>query len=68
VILCACGLRLDTQNDGLSLRQLKARLYACAEQHGIECTRPPTFVMRNDYGLDALCLVCAQCDALEIVM
>lgn len=68
VLLCACGFRLDTQNDGVSLKHVKARLGVCTEEHSAQCTHAPSFAVHSDYGLNALYLECAACRAFMLVI
>lgn len=68
VVVCRCGLRLNTAN-GLTLSHLQrslAETYAAHRRGG--CSAEPLYEVRDYFGIDALWMLCAHCDDLQVVL
>ena len=69
VFFCRCGLRLDVQNDGLSLGVLRQQLAALYEAHSTRgCSAEPVFEPRTQWGITALWGGCNKCGLCELLM
>ncbi|KAK3084230.1 hypothetical protein FSP39_010327 [Pinctada imbricata] len=58
VIFCKCGLRLDTEQDCLTLANVKRNLESNIQQHGDSCGETANFTCVQDYGCDNLLMSC----------
>ncbi|XP_065189896.1 RPA-interacting protein A-like [Sycon ciliatum] len=71
VIFCQCGLRIDTEQDGINLQFMKTQLQMATDQHGSQCSAKPAF---SEQSLDGrsdvknLILLCATCDFFFIIL
>lgn len=50
VIFCKCGVRVDTEQDCLTLRNVKQLLDDGVKLHGKTCDTPPTFSVVSELG------------------
>lgn len=68
VFLCKCGLRLDTENDGLTLDHLRSCLERAFSSHRDGCADDPVFSLESTFGGRNLCMRCECCGAFEVVI
>lgn len=68
VVGCRCGLRLNTAH-GLTIAHLQSSLaetYATHRAGG--CAEEPVYEVRDYFGIDALWMLCASCEDLQVVL
>lgn len=69
VIFCACGLRLDTEEDGLTLNNVKSNIHAGLEEHSLGCQQQPTYsVLSQGEKSSFLLMICSACDFMHVVI
>ncbi|XP_052799474.1 RPA-interacting protein A-like [Mya arenaria] len=68
VIFCKCGLRIDTEQDGLSLGNVQRLLEMGLEQHGAACHCEPVYSLVSDAGPTNLLMTCPDCDWMSVVI
>jgi hypothetical protein len=69
VIFCACGLRLDMEQDGLMLSNLKEQLDVGVMSHEqMACQGRAQFFTCNEGGITSLMMSCQTCDFLFVVV
>ncbi|ESO97271.1 hypothetical protein LOTGIDRAFT_231480 [Lottia gigantea] len=68
IIFCSCGVRIDTEQDCISLSNVKNQLEASIYQHSLACTTDPTFSIIADFGTQHLLMSCQVCDAMDIIV
>ncbi|GFY37014.1 RPA-interacting protein A [Trichonephila inaurata madagascariensis] len=68
VIFCACGLRIDVQQDGLTLQHLKASLHKGLEDHEQNCLVTPSFSLLHFLNDTNLAITCGVCSFMYIVI
>ncbi|KAK7088148.1 RPA-interacting protein B-like [Littorina saxatilis] len=66
VIFCKCGVRIDTEQDGISLDFVGQQLEDAKELH--ECDGQPIFSVQDNYGIRNLLMICQKCDFMYIVI
>ncbi|CAM9398036.1 unnamed protein product, partial [Choristocarpus tenellus] len=67
-ILCRCGFRLDTGDEGLSLGHLKQQLSDTYTQHSERCRMDPCFSLINKFGVHMLWSSCEACTFSRVVL
>jgi len=69
VIFCACGLRLDMEQDGLMLSNLKQQLENGVTSHELmSCTGSAQFFACSEGGITSLMMSCPSCDFMFVVV
>ncbi|XP_006821192.1 RPA-interacting protein A-like [Saccoglossus kowalevskii] len=68
VIFCACGMRIDTEYDCVTLSYVKDRLKEAISQHSRACTGKALFSTLDQCGLQNLVIACKTCDFLDIIL
>ncbi|GFQ78428.1 RPA-interacting protein A [Trichonephila clavata] len=68
VIFCACGLRIDVQQDGLTLQHLKTSLHKGLEDHEQICLLTPSFSLLHFLNDTNLAITCGVCSFMYIVI
>ncbi|GFO08620.1 rpa-interacting protein a [Plakobranchus ocellatus] len=68
VILCKCGLRIDTQQDCISLKNIKNNLQAGTSEHSSQCEAKPEFSLSQKFGITNILMSCQDCDFLFIIV
>lgn len=68
VIFCKCGVRVDTEQDCLTLVNVKKLLDEGVKLHENTCTTPPTFSVVSDLGPQNLLMSCKSCDWMSIII
>ncbi|XP_048751806.2 RPA-interacting protein B-like isoform X3 [Ostrea edulis] len=68
VIFCKCGVRVDTEQDCLNLKNVKALLEDGVKVHGDTCDSPPTFSVVSELGPQNLLMSCKSCDWMSIII
>lgn len=68
VIFCKCGVRVDTEQDCLTLRNVKQLLDDGVKLHGKTCDTPPTFSVVSALGPQNLLMSCQSCDWMSIII
>ncbi|GAB1607997.1 RPA-interacting protein A-like [Argonauta hians] len=68
VIFCKCGLRINTEQDGFKLADVKAQLDSGVEIHSLACDTVPVFSMMCVLGTTNLFMTCEACDFMHIVI
>lgn len=68
VIFCKCGVRVDTEQDCLTLRNVKQLLDDGVKLHGKTCDTPPTFSVVSELGPQNLLMSCQSCDWMSIII
>lgn len=68
VIFCKCGLRIDTEQDCLTLTNVKQLLDTGVSQHGEQCDTEPSFSLLAPVGPGNLVMTCQSCDWMSVVI
>ncbi|XP_077995916.1 RPA-interacting protein A-like [Glandiceps talaboti] len=68
VIFCACGVRIDTEQDCLTLSHVKVQLEEAVKQHSTSCTGEAVFSVMDQFGNKNLLMSCKVCDYLYIIL
>lgn len=68
IVFCACGFRIDTEQDGLNLRNISESLEQGISQHNASCPVTPGFAVMDFEGLHNLVMSCEACGLLHIVI
>ncbi|CAI9740637.1 Hypothetical predicted protein [Octopus vulgaris] len=68
VIFCKCGLRINTEQDGFKLADVKAQLDSGIEIHNFTCDAEPEFSMMCVLGTTNLFMTCEACDFMHIII
>ncbi|GBO01265.1 hypothetical protein AVEN_1991-1 [Araneus ventricosus] len=68
VIFCACGVRIDVQQDGLTLQHLKSELHKGLETHEQGCLVSPSFSLLHFLENTNLAITCEGCNFMYIVV
>lgn len=67
IIFCACGMRLDTAQDGITLDYLRQQLEDCSTQHSAMCAGTPVFSLDTAVGIQSMVMNCTVCDFMYII-
>ncbi|KAH3891885.1 hypothetical protein DPMN_015995, partial [Dreissena polymorpha] len=68
VIFCGCGLRIDTEQDCLTLSNVKHMLETGLGQHITQCECEPVYSVVAEGGTTNLLMTCPDCDWMSIVI
>ncbi|GFT51973.1 RPA-interacting protein A [Nephila pilipes] len=68
VIFCTCGVRIDVQQDGLTLQYLKTSLHKGLEDHEQTCLVTPNFSLLKFLNDTNLAITCGVCNFMYIVI
>lgn len=68
VIFCPCGVRVNTEQDCITLSYVKTSLEEGVNQHSVTCEGEPVFSAVQDYGSNNLLMSCKACDWMYIVI
>ncbi|XP_054711901.1 RPA-interacting protein A-like [Uloborus diversus] len=68
VIFCGCGLRIDTQQDGLTLMHFKKELLEGINSHDRSCDVYPDFSLLQYCDITNLAITCKECSFMYIVI
>lgn len=71
IFFCSCGIRIDTENDAITLDFVKIQLKGALEQHGNEgCSQEPVFSVSSlpELGISNLIMTCQNCDILAVIL
>ncbi|XP_059154101.1 RPA-interacting protein B-like [Physella acuta] len=68
VIICQCGLRIDTEQDCISLKYIQDTLDSGAAEHSENCEATPSFQLSQKFGITNLLMVCQACDFLYVIV
>jgi len=68
IILCACGARIDTEQDCVTLGNVQESLTQGTTAHSGQCQEKPHFSVINQMGIDNLLMTCQVCDYMFIVV
>ncbi|XP_045174147.2 RPA-interacting protein A-like [Mercenaria mercenaria] len=68
VIFCRCGLRINTEQDCLTLTNVKQMLDTGLEQHGEKCDCEPVYTVMSETGTSNLLMTCPDCDWMSVVI
>eukprot|EP00123_Amoebidium_parasiticum_P001791 comp12977_c0_seq1/m.8210 comp12977_c0_seq1/g.8210 ORF comp12977_c0_seq1/g.8210 comp12977_c0_seq1/m.8210 type:complete len:211 (-) comp12977_c0_seq1:37-669(-) len=68
IIFCACGFRLDTQQDNITLEYLQTALQRGIDAHSEVCDGIPDFTLSREMGPATLLMTCSRCDCFHVVI
>ncbi|XP_038058281.1 RPA-interacting protein B-like [Patiria miniata] len=68
VIFCACGIRINTEQDCITLANVRQQLENGVGQHSALCHGQPVFTVTDAFNAQNLVLSCQTCDFLYIVI
>ncbi|KAH9513602.1 hypothetical protein Btru_033465 [Bulinus truncatus] len=68
VIVCRCGLRINTEQDCITLKNVKDSLENGTSEHGESCDSRPSFHLSQNFGISNLLMTCESCDFLFIIV
>ncbi|KAL4223418.1 hypothetical protein ACF0H5_016889 [Mactra antiquata] len=68
VIFCQCGLRINTEQDCLTLTNVQQMLDLGLKQHSEKCESEPVFSVVVEVGTSNLLMTCPDCDWMSVVI
>lgn len=71
IFFCSCGIRIDTENDGVTLEFVRTQLKGALEQHSNDgCPHEPVFSISSlpGIGISSLIMGCKNCDFLAVIL
>uniref|UniRef100_A0A0B6ZB11 RPA-interacting protein C-terminal domain-containing protein n=1 Tax=Arion vulgaris TaxID=1028688 RepID=A0A0B6ZB11_9EUPU len=68
VIHCRCGLRIDVEQDSITLKYVRDSLIAGTEEHSRKCESKPSFSLNQKFGISNLIMSCQGCDFLFVIV
>lgn len=68
VIFCKCGIRINTEQDALSLTNVKQMLEDGLELHNYTCHSEPEFSTLCVLGTTNLFMTCKDCDMMHVII
>ncbi|XP_041347674.1 RPA-interacting protein B-like [Gigantopelta aegis] len=68
VIFCPCGLRINTEQDCISLANVKQQLDEGLSLHSSACNKTPAFSVVDGLGITNLLITCQICDFMFVVV
>ncbi|XP_071789415.1 RPA-interacting protein B-like [Asterias amurensis] len=68
IIFCSCGTRINTEQDCLTLANVRQQLEEGVSQHSARCHGQPEFTITDAFNAHNLLLSCQMCDFLFIVI
>jgi hypothetical protein len=68
IVFCSCGLRIDTEQDAITVDMIRANLNAAVEVHCTNCSTRPIFSIVSHPGISNLLMTCQECDMMYIVV
>lgn len=68
VIFCSCGLRINTEQDCLTLVNVKQMLESGLEAHAQGCQCEPVFTVVSETETTNLLMTCPDCDWMSVVI
>jgi len=70
VVFCGCGLRVDTRDDAIDLKYIRAQLEGCTSAHARECAGGPLFglVDFEACGVQNVMMSCHKCDYIGVII
>jgi len=68
VFMCRCGFRFNSQHDGITLDFLRQQLAGAFTYHAQRCTHQPKVFVKDEYGVNLMCLTCNQCNGFSVIV
>ncbi|XP_050408441.1 RPA-interacting protein A isoform X2 [Patella vulgata] len=68
IIFCRCGMRINTEQDCISLGDVKVQLESAISQHNSSCSYNPVFKVMSEFGPQHLLMACQACDFMYIII
>lgn len=68
IIFCKCGVRINTEQDGLTLSNVKQMLKDGLELHNYACQTEPEFSTLSVLGTTNLFMTCKDCDMMHVII
>ncbi|KAL3857313.1 hypothetical protein ACJMK2_011993 [Sinanodonta woodiana] len=68
VIFCKCGMRINTEQDCLTLSNVKSLLESGVKEHNSICDARPTFTVVSELGIQNLLMSCQDCDWMSVII
>ncbi|XP_013419153.1 RPA-interacting protein A isoform X2 [Lingula anatina] len=68
IIFCCCGMRIDTELDGLNIANIKSQLEEGISLHNTQCVKEAKFSVMKQAGVENLLMTCETCDFMFIVI
>ncbi|XP_046578310.1 RPA-interacting protein-like isoform X1 [Haliotis rubra] len=68
IVFCSCGLRIDTEQDCLSLSNISQQLTEGMSEHTAKCPDNPSFQVMSGLGATNLLMTCQTCDFMSVVI
>lgn len=68
VIFCYCGIRIETEQDCVSLSYVKQNLMEGLKLHSESCSSQPQFGIVNHEAIQNLLMTCDNCDFIFIIV
>ncbi|XP_067928346.1 RPA-interacting protein-like [Watersipora subatra] len=68
VVFCKCGIRINTEEDALTLEDVKLSIERAVDIHEKACEQTAVFSTVQMYGIDNLLMTCNVCDYMHIVV
>ena len=67
ILHCDCGLQINTEQNSISLLDIKMSLEKAMLDHSSKCLKPLVFSVVNDFRSSHLLMACSECDYMFIV-
>lgn len=68
IIFCNCGVRIDTEQDAITLAMVKANLDEAVRQHSASCECCPSFGVVSHIGISNLLMTGGACDFMFVII
>ncbi|CAL1529177.1 unnamed protein product [Lymnaea stagnalis] len=68
VIFCNCGLRISTEQDCVTLKNVRSNILEGTAEHSENCEAHPKFQVSQKFGISNLLMSCETCDFLFIIV
>lgn len=68
IIFCSCGIRIDTEQDGITLDYVRRQLTEGTTLHSQYCSSVPQFTLDQILGIQNILMTCTVCDFMYIIV
>ncbi|KAG1672656.1 RPA-interacting protein A [Nymphon striatum] len=68
ILFCTCGIRLNTEQDCISMSNIKEQLKLGMTSHNSGCCAEPNFSVSRMFEMSNIVLTCSICDFIFIVV
>lgn len=68
IVFCNCGVRIDTEQDAVTLDMVRLNLDEGLRQHSLSCHDCPSFGVVSHVGICNMLMTCEACDFMYIIV